>query len=151
MGILKNPANEQHELSVLAQGVLATDRYVFHHKAAYATGIATVNTQVVIGYVPVDCVLVPRLCRIQVPKLSTSTGAIKIGTFGDDDALLGATNVNAAFTKFGHELNQAEGIGSATEKTAIVMTISTGLAAVDDNAGAVVADLVFRARNPFTD
>lgn len=153
MAILKNPGNEQHELSVLAQGLLATDRFTFDLAKPYAAGATTADTRIVIGYVPTDCVLVPYLSKVSIPQLDTNgsaTAKVKLGTLDDDDALLAETGAGAAVVKFGHELIQAKGIGSQAQPTAIVLTVSAA-AATAAATGVIQADLVFRAFNPLTD
>lgn len=153
MAILTNPGNEQHELSVLAQGLLATDRFTFDLSKPYAAGATAANTQIVIGHVPTDCVLVPHLSTVSIPALDTdgdATAKVKLGTFDDDAALLGETAAGAPVVKFGHELIQAEGIGSQVRPTAIVLTVSAAAAAAA-TTGVIQADLVFRAFNPMID
>jgi hypothetical protein len=154
MSTLENPANRQHELSVLAQGVLATDTFTFDLAAAYAAGLDEADA-IVIGHVPVDCVLVPWLCKFSVPVLDeqaeTPPGEFQIGTEAEPDALLAATGADAPVVKYGHQLKQAEGIGSTTERTPILLTVSTGLGEATASGGVITAELVFRATNPFVD
>lgn len=155
MATLKNPANEQHELSVLAQGLLATDRFEFDLEAAYADGADEDEAILVLGYVPVDCKLVEQLTRIYVPKMDTNSGAptgdYEIGTTDNTDALLASTAAETADTTlFGEDLlRQTTAIGSQTAKTAIVMRISNAIATL--GTGKIVFEPVFRAWNPFVD
>lgn len=154
MSTLKNLANEQHELSALAQGLLLFDRFTFDLAAAYASGAATDETIIVLGYVPVDCKLVEQLSRLYVPQLDTNvspTGDYEIGTLTDTDALIASKAAEtAAGTLFGEDwIRQTTSIGSQTERTAIVLRVSNTIATL--GTGVIVFEPVFRAWNPFVD
>lgn len=154
MATLKNPANEQRGLSVLAQGVLAFDRFTFDLTKSYATGAAADETILVLGYVPVDCKLVEHLSRIYLPVIDAGgvpTGDYEIGTLTDTDALLASrAGESAAGMIVGAGwLRQTTSIGSQTEATAIVLRVSNVIATL--GTGAIVFEPVFRAWNPSID
>lgn len=154
MATFKNPANEQHELSVLAQGVLATDRFTFNLAASYATGAGADESLIVLGYVPSDCKLVEHLSRLYLPILDTNgapTGDYEVGTEADTAALLAtAAAETAASARFGEDwIRQTTSIGSKTERTAIVLRVSNVIATL--GTGTIVFEPVFRAWNPFID
>lgn len=154
MATFKNPLNEQHELSVYAQGALALDRFTFDLAAAYASGAVTDESLIVVGYVPVDCKLVEQLSRLYLPQLDSNvspTGDYEVGTLADTDALLASRAAEtAAAVTFGEDwIRQTTSIGSQTERTAIVIRVSNVIATL--GTGVIVFEPVFRAWNPIID
>lgn len=154
MATHKNPLDAQHILSVLAQGVLAFDKFVFDLAANYAAGAGADESLIVIGVVPADCVLVPHLSRLSLPVLDAGgapTGDYEVGTVADTDALLASRAAeSAAAVIFGEDwLVPAAPIGSKSEDTLIVIRVSNAIQQL--GTGKIVFEPVFRAWNPLTD
>lgn len=154
MATHKNPENAQHELSVLAQGLLAFDRFEFSLAASYASGAGADESILVIGVVPPDCVLVPHLSRLSLPVLDTNgapTGDYEVGTLADTDALLATRAAEtAAAVTFGEDwLVPTSPIGAPGVSTDIVIRVSNAIATL--GTGTIVLDAVFRAWNPIID
>jgi hypothetical protein len=154
MATLKNPAHYSNQFSVLAQGLLAFNRFTFDLTASYAAGAATDETLIVIGYIPVDCVMVPHLSRLAMPQMDSHgspTGDWEVGIASNTDALLGTTAAEtAAAVTFGEDwLRPAEVIGSRTEETPILVRVSNVIATL--GTGSIVFEPCFRAWNPLID
>lgn len=154
MATFKNPVNEQHELSVYAQGTLAVDRFTFDLGASYASGAGADESIIVIGYVPVDCKLVEHLSRLYLPQLDSNvspTGDYEVGTIASTAALLASRAAEtAAAVTFGEDwLRQTTSIGSQTDRTAIVIRVSNVIATL--GTGVIVFEPVFRVWNPSFD
>lgn len=154
MATHKNPADENRGLSVLAQGVLAYDRYTFDLEATYAIGADANESILILGYVPTDCVLVEHLSRLFVPQIDSDgvpTGDWEVGTLSDTDALISSTAAETTDTVFFGEdfTRQTTPIGSETEPVAIVMRMSSAIATL--GTGVIVFEPCFRARNPIID
>lgn len=154
MATHKNPKNAQHVLSVLAQGLLAFDRFEFSLAASYASGAGADESILVIGIVPPDCVLVPHLSRLSLPVLDTNgapTGDYEVGTLADTDALLLTRQAEtAAAVTFGEDwLVPASPIGAKDVATEIVIRVSNAIATL--GTGTIVFEPVFRAWNPLID
>lgn len=154
MATFKNPLNDQHELSLFQQGTLGMEPFVFDLSASYATGAATDESIIVIGYVPADCKLVEHLSRLYLPVLDSNgapTGDYEVGTLADTDALLASRAAeSAASVIFGEDwIRQTTSIGSKTEKTAIVIRVSNVIATL--GTGTIVFEPVVRAWNSMLD
>lgn len=154
MATFKNPANDRPGLSVLAQGVVAHEKFEFDLAAGYADGHSALNSEIVLGYVPADCKLIPHLCRITFPKMDgADTARIKIGyTDGAEDGLVAQlSGLNAASKDVvGGTFKASADVGSTKEPVAIIAKMSTA-AATAQTTGKIVVELAYRAFNPFTD
>ncbi len=154
MATFKNPANERPGLSVLAQGLLAYDRFEFDLSKPYAVGAGADESIIVIGYVPVDCVLVPQLTKLTIPQLDSNgapTGDYYVGTLADTDALKGTAAAETATVLFGEDfLAPTAPVGSQAEATAIVIHVHNVIATLA-TTGKIVFEPVFRAWNPAID
>lgn len=153
MATFKNPANKNRDLSVLQQGVVAYDHFEFDLSASYASGAATDESLIEIGFIPADCVLIPHLTRIDIPQLDahgTPTGDYEVGTAADPDALKAAAAAETAVVLFGEDLRQDTGpIGSATDVTPIYIRVSNVIATL--GSGVIVFEPAFRARRGVLD
>lgn len=154
MATFRNPVNDQHSLSVLAQGILAYDRFTFDLSASYAVGAGADESLLVIGHVPVDCKLVEHLSRLYLPVLDSNgapTGDYEVGTIADTDALLATRAAEtAAAVTFGEDwIRQTTPIGSQEDKTDIVIRVSNAIATL--GTGTIIFEPCFRAWNPITD
>ena len=147
MATLKNPANTGRDLSLLAQGVVGYDKYTFSLAASYASGAATDETLILIGYVPADCVLIPHLTRLDIPQLDSNgapTGDYEVGTAADPDALKASAAAETAVVLFGEDFRQDTGpIGSKTEATPIYIRVSNVIATL--GTGTITFEPAYRA------
>ena len=153
MATFKNPQDTNRGLSVLAQGLLVFDRFVFKLSAAYAAGAAADESDIQIGEVPVDCVLVPHLSRLSVPVLDSNgspTGDYSIGTLAAPALLKAAAAAETAAVLFGEDWNVPAGpVGSPSAPTPIVLHVTNVIATL--GTGDIVFEPVFRAWNPAID
>lgn len=151
MATLKNPANTGRAQSVFAAGVVGYQRYSFSLAASYATGAATDETLLLIGYVPADCKMIRHLSRLEVPQLDSNgapTGDFEIGTAADPDALLASAAAETAVVVFGEDWRTdaaTASIGSQTEDTPIYLRVSNVIATL--GTGTIVFDVAYRAWN----
>lgn len=150
-----NPAHVGLAGAVFAQHVVGVPRFKFDLSASYASGAATDETLILLGYVPADCVMVRHLSRFEIPQLDSNgapTGDFEIGTAADPDALVASAAAETAVVYFGEDIrtDTATGvIGSKTEDTPIYLRVVNAIATL--GTGTIVSDIAFRAWNTDVD
>lgn len=154
MATFKNPANTiRAPLSVFQQGQVTVERWTFSLAGSYAAGAGADESIIVLGYVPADCVLIPHLCRFDIPQLDahvSPTGDYYLGTEADTDALKGTAAAETAVVLSGEDLLvPATQIGSKTEAVAIVVHVHNVIATL--GTGTFTVDLAYRPWNTTTD
>lgn len=130
-------------------GQLTYNRFVFDFAASYRPPTFTnaSSDKIQIGEVPAGEVLVPHLCRIEIPAIDTHgspTGDYSIGTADDPDALKGTAASETAVVLTGEDiLVQASGVGDRDEPTPIYL-VALGAHATVAPTGKVVFEQITR-------